>query len=239
MNLPTILTISRIFLVPFLVMVILTKFAGKEIVALAIFLVAVLTDWLDGYLARKRGEITVLGMLLDPIADKILVSAVFISLVEIGAASGWLVAVIISREFAVDGLRMVAIQRGIAIAASRLGKYKMASQVVTIAVALLGERYLGGFIKVRDVLLWATMVIAVVSGAEYFVRFWGLLRGGGAPPRDGERPREGCRPGRRPCRVRPAISCARSMLEGMPERSLRRIRYDRLIGEDPAWNSSA
>lgn len=177
MNLPTILTLSRIFLVPFLVMVILTKFAGKEIVALTIFLVAVLTDWLDGYLARKRGEITVLGMLLDPIADKILVSAVFISLVEINAASGWLVAVIISREFAVDGLRMVALQRGIAIAASRLGKYKMVSQVATISAALVGERFLGPFIKVRDILLWATMVIAVLSGVEYFVRFWGLLQG--------------------------------------------------------------
>src|SRR5688572_13980945 len=101
MNLPTVLTLSRIFLVPILVVVILTQFPTKEIVALSIFWIAVLTDWLDGYLARKRNQITTLGMLLDPIADKILVSAVLISLVEIQVASGWLVAVIVAREFAV------------------------------------------------------------------------------------------------------------------------------------------
>lgn len=175
MNLPTILTLSRIFLVPILVVVILTRFATKEIVALSIFWIAVLTDWLDGYLARKRNQITTLGMLLDPIADKILVSAVLISLVEIQVASGWLVAVIVAREFAVDGLRMVAAEQGIAIAASKLGKYKMASQVMTISVVLLGERFLGNFVKFGHVLLWGTMILAVLSGVDYFVRFYTLV----------------------------------------------------------------
>ena len=175
MNLPTILTLSRIFLVPFLVVVILTKFDGKEIVGLTIFWIAVATDWLDGYLARRNHQITTLGMLLDPIADKILISASFISLVEIHEASGWLVTVIIAREFAVDGLRMIAAKEGLAIAASRLGKYKMGSQVATISVVLLGQRFLGAFTFFGHVLLWCTMVIALLSGVDYFVRFWSKL----------------------------------------------------------------
>ena len=191
LNLPTILTISRIFLVPILVVVILTKFEGKEVVALTIFWVAVFTDWLDGYLARKRNEITVMGILLDPIADKILTSAAFISLVEIKAVSGWLVAVIISREFAVDGIRMVAASQGVPIAASRLGKYKMASQVLTISVVLLGERFLGAFIVMGHVLLWCTMVIAFLSGVDYFVRYWSSLTQKEPPPGDGHADRHG------------------------------------------------
>jgi CDP-diacylglycerol---glycerol-3-phosphate 3-phosphatidyltransferase len=104
-NPPNALTLLRIFLVPFLVVVLLTKFEGREIVALAIFLLATATDFFDGWLARRRGEITTLGTLLDPIADKLLISAAFISLVELNLAPAWMVVVVVGREFAVTGLR--------------------------------------------------------------------------------------------------------------------------------------
>jgi len=184
-NLPNILTLARIFLVPVLVVVILTRFEGKEVVALAIFLVAALTDWLDGYLARKRRQVTVLGMLLDPIADKILISGAFISLVEMHEVSGWLVTVIIAREFAVDGLRMVAATRGVTIAASRLGKMKMVAETTTISVVLLGTKFLGVFIFVGHVLLWITMAVAVGSGIDYFVRFYRKVQSTGFAAKPG------------------------------------------------------
>src|SRR3990167_9533127 len=137
MNLPNSLTLARIFLVPLLVVVLLTKFEGrlifgarKELVGAAIFGLAALTDWLDGYLARRRQQITMLGKLMDPVADKLLVTAALVSLVQMGLASAWMVAVILGREFAVTGLRSVAYARGVAIAASPLGKVKMATEVV-------------------------------------------------------------------------------------------------------------
>src|SRR5436305_7464800 len=139
MNLPNSLTLTRIFLVPLLVVVLLTKFEGrmilgvrKELVGAAIFALASLTDWLDGYLARRRKQITALGQVIDPLADKLLTSAAFISLVQMGMAPAWMVAVIIGREFAVTGLRSLTYARGVAIPASRLGKVKMVAQVIAI-----------------------------------------------------------------------------------------------------------
>jgi CDP-diacylglycerol--glycerol-3-phosphate 3-phosphatidyltransferase len=120
-NLPNALTLLRIFLVPFLLVVLLTKFEGRETVGLVIFLFAVSTDFFDGWLARRRGEITTLGTLLDPIADKLLISAAFVSLVELGLAPAWMVVVILGREFAVSGLRAIASGQGIVISASRSG----------------------------------------------------------------------------------------------------------------------
>ena len=124
-NLPNALTLSRIFLVPLLVVVLLTRFEGrlvlgipKELVAAAIFGVASLTDWLDGYLARRRKQITPLGQMLDPLADKLLTSAAFISLVQMELAPAWMVAVIIGREMAVTALRSIGYNRGIAMPAS-------------------------------------------------------------------------------------------------------------------------
>src|SRR5438477_10862386 len=115
MNLPNALTVTRIFLVPLLVVVLLTKFEGrqilgvrKELIGAAIFALASLTDWLDGYLARRRKQVTVLGQMIDPIADKLLTSAAFISLVQLDLAPAWMVAIIIGREFAVTGLRSLA-----------------------------------------------------------------------------------------------------------------------------------
>lgn len=169
-NLPNSLTLFRIFLVPFLVVVLLTKFSGREYVGLGIFLVAAFTDFLDGFFARRRNQITRLGALLDPIADKLLMSAAFISLVEIGLAKAWMIVIIIGREFAVSGLRSIAAQQGVTIAASPLGKGKTISQVIAIAVLILGHQ-LGEFHFIGTVLLWIVMVFALASGVDYFFKF--------------------------------------------------------------------
>jgi len=145
LNLPNSLTLSRIFIVPLLVVVLLTKFpenwfiVSQKVIGVAIFLAAAFTDWLDGFLARRRGQVTTLGIMLDPIADKLLISAAFISLVENGLAPAWAVVIIIGREFAVTGLRNIAAAQGFTIAASRMGKFKMASQVVAITLLILGS----------------------------------------------------------------------------------------------------
>ena len=151
MNLPNALTLTRIFLVPLLVVVLLTKFEErivfgwrKELVGAAIFALASLTDWLDGYLARRRKQVTPLGQVIDPLADKLLTSAAFLSLVQMGLAPAWMVAIIIGREFAVTGLRNLAYSRGIAMPASPLGKIKMVGQVVDDPRADPRRRLLAG-----------------------------------------------------------------------------------------------
>ncbi len=171
-NLPNSLTLLRIFLVPFLVVVLLTKFSGREYIGLAIFLVAAITDFFDGWLARRQGKITRLGTLLDPIADKLLMSAAFISLVEMDPTHvpAWMVVIIIGREFAVSGLRSIAAQQGVTIAASPLGKGKMISQVVAISLLILGYE-LGQLRLLGTVALWAVMLFALASGIDYFVKF--------------------------------------------------------------------
>ena len=168
LNLPTWLTVTRIFLVPVVMVVILTK---NEHIGIVIFLAASLTDLLDGYLARKRNEETTLGKLLDPIADKLLMSAAFISLVEVGVAPAWMVVIIVGREFAVTGLRSIAISQGLAIAASPWGKYKTVSQVVAVVLLLLGPDALGRLDFLGRIALWAVVVLAVLSAADYFLRF--------------------------------------------------------------------
>jgi CDP-diacylglycerol--glycerol-3-phosphate 3-phosphatidyltransferase len=178
LNLPNALTLTRIFLVPLLVVVLLTKFEGhqvfgvrKELVAAVIFGVAALTDWLDGYVARRRKQITPLGQMIDPLADKLLTSAAFISLVAMDVAPAWMVAVIIGREFAVTGLRSIAYGRGQSIPASRLGKFKMASQVVAILLLILGKDHLQEYFVLGRVALWVVMVAAVISAVDYYRRF--------------------------------------------------------------------
>ncbi len=142
MNLPNSLTLLRIFIAPLLVVVLLTKFSEswfglpQHVLGVSLFLFAAFTDLLDGYLARKRRQVSRLGILLDPIADKLLISAAFISLVENHLAPAWAVVLIIGREFAVSGLRSIAATEGWAIAASPMGKFKMFSQVVTIALLI-------------------------------------------------------------------------------------------------------
>jgi CDP-diacylglycerol--glycerol-3-phosphate 3-phosphatidyltransferase len=171
-NLPNALTLLRIFLVPFLVVVLLTKFTGREFVGLGIFLIAAITDFFDGWIARRRNQTTRLGALLDPIADKLLMSAAFISLVEMDPTHvpAWMVVIIIGREFAVSGLRSIAAQQGVTIAASPLGKGKMVSQVIAISLLILGYE-LGQFRIIGTVALWAVMAFALASGVDYFAKF--------------------------------------------------------------------
>ncbi len=142
MNLPNSLTLLRIFIVPLLVAVLLTPFSEdwfglpRHVLGAVLFLAAALTDYLDGHLARSRGQVTRLGQLLDPIADKLLISAALISLVENQLAPAWAVVIIIGREFAVTGLRSIAVADGVVISASRMGKFKMLLQVFTVALLI-------------------------------------------------------------------------------------------------------
>ncbi|MFN8064118.1 MAG: CDP-diacylglycerol--glycerol-3-phosphate 3-phosphatidyltransferase [Vicinamibacterales bacterium] len=178
MNLPNALSVTRIFLVPLLVVVLLTKFEGrmilgvrKELVGAAIFGIASLTDWLDGYLARRRGQVTALGQFIDPFADKLLTIAAFISLVQMDLAPAWMVAIIIGREFAVTALRSLAHARGAAMPASPLGKVKMISQIVAILALILGKDHLHGFAVIGQIALWVVVLTALISAADYFRRF--------------------------------------------------------------------
>ena len=182
MNLPNSLTIGRMFLVPLLVVVLLTEFEGRrifgmqrELVAAAIFALASVTDWLDGYLARRRRQVTWLGQMLDPIADKLLTSAAFISLVQLNLAPAWMVAVIIGREFAITALRSLAYSKGITIPASPLGKIKMASQVTAVLLLMLGWGPLPMLAPAGNVALWVVMITAIVSAGDYYRRFQRLL----------------------------------------------------------------
>jgi len=169
-NVPNALTLFRIFLVPFLVVVLLTKFSGSEYAGLTIFLVAAITDFFDGYVARRYNKMTKLGALLDPMADKLLMSAAFISLVELGLARAWMIVIIIGREFAVDSLRAIAAQQGVTIAASPLGKTKTVSQVVAVSLLILSYE-LGEYKFIAELSLWVVMLFALVSAVDYFIKF--------------------------------------------------------------------
>ena len=178
MNLPNSLTLARIFLIPLLVVVLLTKFEGavifgigKELVGAAIFAVAALTDWLDGYLARRRRQVTTFGQLMDPLADKLLITAALVSLVQMELAPAWMVAMILGRELGVTVLRSVAFSRGVTISASPLGKVKMLSQVIAILLLILGREYLQQFFILGQIALWVVVVTALVSAADYYRRF--------------------------------------------------------------------
>ena len=190
-NLPNILTSIRILLVPILVVVLLTKFDGKEFVGLALFLIAALTDFLDGYFARRWNLVSRFGQLLDPAADKILTAAALISLVELDGGNGrplapaWMVAAMIAREFAVSALRSFAASEGQVIPASWSGKVKTTTQIVAISFLLIYDA-LGEFRHLAPILLWIALVTTILSGVEYFVRYGHLVYRTETPP--GERP---------------------------------------------------
>src|SRR5215469_6965521 len=180
MNLPTTLTILRIFFVPFLVAVLVEQdlridwhgvFVANEFLALAIFLVAAATDLLDGYLARRWGQITTVGTLLDPIADKLLISAALVSLVDIHRVPAWMVILIIGREFAVSGLRQIAAASGYTIRASDLGKTKMTSQVLAISLVIGAIRW-PGLSEAAFIAMWTVLLFGIVSAADYLRKFW-------------------------------------------------------------------
>lgn len=180
MNLPNGLTILRIFFVPLLAVVLLAQspnwnFLGMplrfEVWGVLILLLGAATDAADGYLARKRGQITTLGTLLDPIADKLLISAAFISLVELGLVPAWMVLIIIGREFIVVGLRNIATAEGLIIPASALGKTKMILQVIAASIVILGVHH-PGLRPIGTVFLWAVVLSAIASAIHYFLMFW-------------------------------------------------------------------
>ncbi|HLJ44394.1 MAG TPA: CDP-diacylglycerol--glycerol-3-phosphate 3-phosphatidyltransferase [Bryobacteraceae bacterium] len=181
MNLPNALTLLRIFFVPLLVAALVEQnfrlwwngetIVTNELLALIIFLAAAGTDLLDGYLARKWGQITTVGTLLDPIADKLLISAALIQLVQIHRVPGWMVILIVGREFAVTGLRSIAAAEGYTIQASELGKTKMISQVIAISMVILSMRwpFLSTFAMIW---MWGVVVFGMASAVGYFAKFW-------------------------------------------------------------------
>lgn len=189
MNLPNKITFARILLIPIFMIIMSMSFDWGEwdigsttlpvshAVAAIIFIVAAGTDFLDGYYARKYQLVTNLGKFLDPLADKLLVSTALIYLVEIGLAPAWVVIIIISREFAVTGLRLVAAGEGIVLAASQMGKLKTATQLVAISLLLL-HQFPFSYINVPlgTILLYIAMIITAISGIDYFVKNWHVMR---------------------------------------------------------------
>jgi CDP-diacylglycerol--glycerol-3-phosphate 3-phosphatidyltransferase len=180
MNLPNTLTILRIFFVPLLVVVLLTRSPNVVLFGVSmpfvvwgvlILLAAAATDWADGFYARRRGQETTLGILLDPIADKLLISAAFISLVELHLVPAWMVVIIIGREFTVLGLRNIASAEGFHIEASTLGKTKMVLQILAACAVILGAKQ-EFFKTIAYVLLWLVVVSAIGSAIQYFLKFW-------------------------------------------------------------------
>ncbi|OEH94139.1 CDP-diacylglycerol--glycerol-3-phosphate 3-phosphatidyltransferase [Bacillus solimangrovi] len=183
MNLPNKITLSRIILIPILMIFMLaplplgTVSIGNEllpvshIIGALLFIIAALTDWIDGYLARKYELVTTMGKFLDPLADKLLVSAALISLVEIGFAAAWMVIVIIAREFAVTGLRLVASGEGEVLAASQLGKIKTTVQMIAIAALLLHDQpFLSFGFPLGGIMLWLAVFFTLLSGWDYFYK---------------------------------------------------------------------
>ena len=181
MNLPNALTLLRIFFVPLLVAALVQEnlqfvWGGQvwlthELFALSVFLIAAATDLFDGYLARRWGQITTVGTLLDPIADKLLISAALIALVQTRQVPAWMVILLLGREFAVSGLRSIAAAEGYTIEASELGKTKMVSQVTAISMVLLSSR----FAQVTDfamLCMWVVIVFSMLSALDYFRKFW-------------------------------------------------------------------
>lgn len=180
MNLPNSLTIARIFFVPLLVAALVEQSISVRVfgttvthewLALAIFLVAAATDLLDGYLARRWGQVTTIGTLLDPIADKLLISSALISLVQVNAVPGWMVILIVGREFAISGLRSIAAAEGYTIQASDLGKTKMVAQVTAISFLLVSIHH-PEFAALAYWMMWVVVLFAVLSAIGYFRKFW-------------------------------------------------------------------
>lgn len=189
MNLPNKLTISRIFLIPVFILLLSIPFdlgawniGGTELpiihfIAAIIFIIGSTTDWVDGYYARKYNMITNLGKFLDPLADKLLVSAALIMLVELELAAAWIVIIIISREFAVTGLRLVAAGEGIVLAAGKMGKLKTATQMIAIILLLL-HNFPFSYINfpLGTIMLYLALLFTVISGVDYFIKNRHVMR---------------------------------------------------------------
>jgi CDP-diacylglycerol--glycerol-3-phosphate 3-phosphatidyltransferase len=175
-NLPTQLTVVRILLVPLVVVFLISAEWIQSLLAAVLFGAAALTDWLDGLIARRRGQETTLGKMLDPVADKLLVAAALVSLVQIGRVGAWIVVLIIGREFAVTGLRGIAAAQGLVISASDLAKYKTAFQYVAVTLLILEKNVPitleAEYLYLSRGALGAALILTVVSGIDYFIRFY-------------------------------------------------------------------
>jgi CDP-diacylglycerol---glycerol-3-phosphate 3-phosphatidyltransferase len=175
-NLPTYLTLGRICLVPLVVVFLISTESIDAVVAAILFGAAAVTDWLDGMLARRRRQVTTLGKLLDPVADKLLVAAALISLVQVGRVDAWIVVLIVGRELAVTGLRGVSATQGLVLGSSDVAKYKTAFQYLAVLLLILEKTVPAGleaeYVYLSRGMLWAAMILTVVSGIEYFVRFY-------------------------------------------------------------------
>ena len=180
MNVPNTLTLVRIFFVPLLVAALVQGPSDidlgfvtvpNDMLALGIFLAAAVTDLLDGYLARRWGQVTTVGTLLDPIADKLLVSAALIALVQVRIVPAWMTIVVIAREFAISGLRSIAAAEGYIIQASDFGKVKLVSQVAAISLLFLSMRW-PELTGVALAAMWAVVILSVISALLYFRKFW-------------------------------------------------------------------
>ncbi len=188
LNLPNYITLSRIAAIPLIIWILTTSYFTPEdktlrvVLASSLVVLASITDGLDGYLARRRGQITTMGMLLDPLADKLMITAAYITLVHLEPAivSVWVAVIIIGREFLVSGLRSIAASEGFTIEASELGKFKMVVQIVSVVAAILAMRWdvwdFGlFFLPVRLIAymaIWFMVVVSVISAIDYFVGFW-------------------------------------------------------------------
>ena len=175
MNLPNKLTILRMIMIPFFVVFMLTDLGGAygKYIALAVFIVASLTDLLDGKIARKHNLVTNFGKFMDPLADKLLVCSALICLVEMERLAAWMVIVIISREFIISGFRLIASDNGVVIAASYWGKFKTTFQMIMIILLILD---LGGsFAVIETAVTWIALVLTVVSLIDYLVKNKGVL----------------------------------------------------------------
>lgn len=191
MNLPNSITLTRIFSIPLLIWILSssrfdTPGGEKELLASALFIAASITDGIDGYLARRRDQITTMGMLLDPLADKLLIAAAFVTLVQFNPSlvPAWMAVVIIGREFLVSGLRSIAASEGFTITASELGKFKMLVQIVSVVAVILAHRWeywpvYGPYVfpvrTIAWVAIWFMVVLSLVSAIDYFVAFWSKI----------------------------------------------------------------
>lgn len=178
MNLPNKLTILRVFMIPFFVVFMLVNVTGAadKYIAAAIFIVASLTDMLDGKIARKYNLVTNFGKFMDPLADKLLVSSAMICLVEMGRLPAWIVIVIISREFIISGFRLIASDNGVVIAASYWGKFKTVFQMAMIIVLIFN--FGPAFAMLEAILIWVSLILTVVSLVDYIAKNVGVLKDG-------------------------------------------------------------
>lgn len=178
LNLPNKLTLARIFLVPFIIVFLIAGERVPNYTAGVIFLAAVFTDWLDGRIARSTRQVTTLGKLLDPIADKLLISTALIALVQVGRAPAWMVVLIVGRELAITGLRTIAASQSIIIPASSFGKYKMLAEVAAVTLLILDWPPRLGIVAIPSVgllCLWGAMGLSILSGIDYFLKFWKVI----------------------------------------------------------------